>query len=91
MWRPSGGGLSSIEALRTATADELGAVEGIGPTLVAAIQEWFTVDWHQAIVDKWQAAGAVLADEPVERAEESPQTLAGLTVVVTGSIPGYTP
>lgn len=80
----------SIEALQTATADELAAVEGIGPTLVAAIQEWFTVDWHREIVRKWQAAGAVLADEPAEVTEGLPQTLAGLTVVVTGSIPGYT-
>ncbi len=80
----------SIEALQTATADELAAVEGIGPTLVAAIQEWFTVDWHREIVRKWQAAGAVLADEPAEVTEGLPQTLAGLTVVVTGSITGYT-
>ena len=80
----------SIDALRSASAEQLAAVEGIGPTLVAAIQEWFGVDWHVAIVDKWQAAGCVLADEVTEAPDDLPQTLTGLTVVVTGSIPGYT-
>ena len=80
----------SIDALQAATADELAAVEGVGPTLVAAIVDWFTVDWHRAIVDKWKAAGAVMADEPAETTAEVPQTLFGLTVVVTGSIEGYT-
>lgn len=78
----------SIQALRAASYDELAAVEGVGPTLAASITEWFTVDWHQAIVDKWLAAGCVMADEARE-VEQLPQTLAGLTVVVTGSIPGY--
>ena len=80
----------SIERLQAATEEELAAVDGLGPTLVAAIRDWFTVDWHTAIVEKWQAAGCVLADEPAEGADDVPQTLAGLSVVVTGSIPGYT-
>ena len=80
----------SIEALRAASAEELGAVEGIGPTLVAAIRDWFEVDWHREIVRKWQQAGCELFDEQAERTDERPQSLAGLSVVVTGSIPGYT-
>ena len=80
----------SIEALREASEEELGAVEGIGPTLVAAIRDWFTVDWHTAIVAKWQAAGCELFDEQPEVSDEAPQTLAGLSIVITGSIPGYT-
>ena len=71
-------------------AEQLAEVDGIGPTLVAAIREWFTVDWHVAIVDKWKAAGCVMADESPEVADDTPQNLAGLTVVVTGSIPGFT-
>ncbi|MFT3970372.1 MAG: NAD-dependent DNA ligase LigA [Micropruina sp.] len=80
----------SIEALRTASEEELAAVEGIGPTLVAAIRDWFTVEWHTEIVRKWQEAGCELYDEQAESSDEKPQTLAGLSVVVTGSIPGYT-
>lgn len=80
----------SIDALAAASADELGAVARIGPTLAAAIAEWFEVDWHRAIVEKWRAAGCRLADDAVATRADLAQTLAGLTVVVTGSIPGYT-
>ncbi|MDR0848015.1 MAG: NAD-dependent DNA ligase LigA [Propionibacteriaceae bacterium] len=78
----------SIQTLEAASQEELSAIEGVGPVLAEAIVEWFRVDWHRAIVDKWQAAGAmqVFASDAVDL----PQTLAGLTVVVTGSVPGYT-
>ena len=39
------------------------AVEGVGPTIAAAVVEWFAVDWHREIVDKWRAAGVRMADE----------------------------
>ncbi|MFX4273105.1 NAD-dependent DNA ligase LigA [Propionibacteriaceae bacterium Y1685] len=77
----------SIDLLRSASLEELSAVDGIGPTLAAAIVDHFAVDWRAAIVDKWQAAGCVMADEVPEKGE---QTLAGVTVVVTGSLPGWT-
>jgi DNA ligase (NAD+) len=76
-----------IETLADATAEQLAEVEGIGPTLVAAITEWFAVPWHREIVDKWQAAGCVMRNEPKITQE---QTLAGLSIVVTGSLEGYT-
>lgn len=79
----------SIDALRAASVEELSAVAGIGPTLAESIREWFDVEWHTAIVEKWRAAGCRLAEEPAEDAGV-PQTLAGLTLVVTGSLPGYT-
>ncbi|MCW2810869.1 MAG: ligA [Friedmanniella sp.] len=76
-----------IDALASATPEQLGEVEGIGPTLVSAISEWFEVDWHREIVRKWQAAGCVMRDEPREQRD---QTLTGLSVVVTGSLEGFT-
>ena len=80
----------SIEALAAADAAQLSAVEGIGPVLAASIVDWFSVDWHRRIVEKWQAAGCVLADAQTEPDDQLPQTLAGLTIVVTGAVPGYT-
>jgi DNA ligase (NAD+) len=77
----------SIERIAAASADELAAVEGIGPTMAAAIAEWFAVDWHAEIVRKWRAAGCVMREEPKPARK---QTLAGLSVVVTGSLEGYT-
>ncbi|MGB4272534.1 MAG: NAD-dependent DNA ligase LigA [Propionicimonas sp.] len=80
----------SIDALQAATYDDLSAVPGIGPTLAASIVEWFEVDWHRAIVAKWRAAGASMADEAHGERGAIPQTLTGVSVVVTGSLPGFT-
>ena len=62
-------------------------MEGIGPTLVTAITDWFAEPWHREIVAKWKAAGCVMRNEPKVTRE---QTLTGLSVVVTGSLKGYT-
>ena len=71
-----------IERIAAASAEELAAVDGVGPTMAVAIAEWFAVDWHAAIVRKWRAAGCVMREAPKQARE---QTLAGLSVVVTGS------
>jgi DNA ligase (NAD+) len=76
-----------IDALSNASPEELAKVEGIGPTLVTAIIDWFAEPWHREIVAKWKAAGCVMRSEPKQRRE---QTLNGLSVVVTGSLEGYT-
>jgi DNA ligase (NAD+) len=76
----------SIEAIRDASAAELAAADGVGPIIAGAITEWFGVDWHREIVRKWRAAGVRLADE--QRATE-PRPLIGVTVVVTGSLSGW--
>ncbi|BBX48906.1 NAD-dependent DNA ligase LigA [Mycobacterium cookii] len=76
----------SLEAITSASTEQLAAVEGVGPTIAAAVTEWFTVDWHREIVDKWRSAGVRMADE---RDSSVPRTLEGLTIVVTGSLPGF--
>jgi len=76
----------SLDAITAASTEQLAAVEGVGPTIAAAVTEWFTVDWHCAIVDKWRAAGVRMADE---RDAGVPRTLEGLTIVVTGSLTGF--
>ena len=76
-----------IDALGNATPDELARVEGIGPTLVTAIIDWFAEPWHRDIVAKWKAAGCVMRSEPKQTRE---QTLSGQSVVVTGSLEGFT-
>ena len=76
----------SLDAITSASTEQLAAVEGVGPTIADAVTEWFTVDWHRAIVDKWRAAGVRMADE---RDASVPRTLEGLTIVVTGSLTGF--
>ncbi|MGA8254686.1 MAG: NAD-dependent DNA ligase LigA [Mycobacterium sp.] len=75
-----------IEDIKAASTEQLAAVEGVGVTIADAVTEWFTVDWHREIVDKWRAAGVRMADE---RDESVPRTLTGLTIVVTGSLTGF--
>ncbi|MDG5483586.1 NAD-dependent DNA ligase LigA [Mycolicibacterium gadium] len=76
----------TLDAIMAASEEELSVVEGVGPTIAAAVTEWFTVDWHRAIVDKWRAAGVRMADE---RDASIERTLEGLSIVVTGSLTGY--
>ncbi len=76
----------SIDAIRSASVDALAAADGVGGVIAEAVQEWFAVDWHVAIVDKWAAAGVRTADDVDD---STPKTLAGLTVVVTGSLQGF--
>jgi DNA ligase (NAD+) len=73
----------SLDAIMAASEEQLAAVEGVGPTIAAAVVEWFSVDWHRAIIDKWRAAGVRMADE---RDTSVPRTLEGLSIVVTGSL-----
>jgi DNA ligase (NAD+) len=86
----------SLDAIAAAGADELAAAEGVGPTIAASIIEWFTVDWHVAIVGKWRAAGVQLATPgwvpppPAAGAAADPaRPLSGVTVVITGTLDGY--
>ena len=77
----------SIEAIATASADALAIVDGVGPTIAASMVEWFTVDWHVAIVDKWRAAGVQLETPGFDPSAASARLLAGVTVVITGTLP----
>ena len=84
--RALAGEFGSLEAIEAASEEQLAATEGVGPTIAAAVVEWFTVDWHRAIVDKWRAAGVRMADE---RDTSIERTLEGLSIVVTGSLTGF--
>ena len=79
--------LGSIDAIRGANKFELAAVDGVGMIIAESIAQWFAIDWHQEIIRKWGAAGVAMVDTFVNT---SPQTLAGLTLVVTGSLESFT-
>jgi DNA ligase (NAD+) len=74
----------SIEALAAVTEEELQGVEGIGPRIAEAVVDWFQRPRHRKIVDKLRDAGVRLAEEAP--AEKGPQSLAGLTFVITGTL-----
>lgn len=76
----------SLDAIAEATTEQLAGVEGVGATIAAAVTDWFSVDWHRDIIEKWRASGVRMADE---RDDSVPRTLAGLSIVVTGSLTGF--
>ncbi len=75
--------LRDIDRIAASTMTELAAVDGVGPTIAEAVLEWFAVDWHREIVEKWRRAGVRLAEDVHG---EGPRPLEGLTVVITGSL-----
>ncbi|MEU7901842.1 NAD-dependent DNA ligase LigA [Actinoplanes sp. NPDC049118] len=81
----------SMEAIEAAIEQdriaELSAVDGVGPTIAESLREWFAVDWHREIVRKWREAGVKMAEE---RTDTGPRPLAGMTVVVTGTLSTHT-
>ncbi|WP_016883113.1 MULTISPECIES: NAD-dependent DNA ligase LigA [unclassified Rhodococcus (in: high G+C Gram-positive bacteria)] len=81
--RALAGEFGSLARIRESSVEELAAVDGVGGTIAAAVAEWFGVDWHQQIVEKWSAAGVRMEDE---RDESIPRNLEGLSIVVTGSL-----
>ncbi|GAA3906167.1 DNA ligase A [Amorphoplanes auranticolor] len=82
------GSMAAIEAaVEEGRIEELSAVDGVGPTIAESLREWFAVDWHREIVRKWRAAGVRMAEE---RTDSGPRPLAGMTLVVTGTLSTHT-
>lgn len=77
----------SMDLLMEASVEQLAEVDGVGQVIAQSLREWFEVDWHVEIVRAWQAAGVRMEDEARKDIE---QTLEGLTIVVSGAMPGYT-
>ncbi len=76
----------SLDRIAEASEEELAAADGVGPTIARSIREWFEVDWHRDVVEKWRRAGVRMVDEG---SDAGPGPLTGVTVVVTGSLRDY--
>jgi DNA ligase (NAD+) len=82
----------SLDAIRAASRDDLAAVDGVGGIIADALLDWFEVDWHREIIDRWTAAGVQFTtpDHPGPGAATTEGgVLSGVTVVATGSLEGY--
>ena len=79
----------SLDAIEAASVDALAAVDGVGPTIAASLREWFGVDWHRAIVAKWREAGVQLEDPDWDPNRAAARVLAGVSVVITGTLHGF--
>ena len=76
----------SIEALMAATAEELERVEEVGPRISQAILEFFSADANRELVASLKDAGVDMTAEKKQRSAQ----LAGLTFVLTGTLPTLT-
>ncbi len=82
----------SVDAIRSASRDELADVEGVGGIIADSVIDWFDVDWHREIIERWRAAGAQLSTPGHPgpgAASAAGGVLDGITVVATGSLEGY--
>jgi len=83
----------SLDAIRAASRDELAAVDGVGGIIADAVLDWFEEDWHREIVEHWSAAGvpfAIPGHPGPGNAGDASGPLAGLSVVATGALEGFT-
>jgi DNA ligase (NAD+) len=76
-----------MHAIAKASAEDLANIDGVGETIAQSITEWFAVDWHREIIKKWEKAGVLMQ---AQASADLPQTLAGLTFVVTGGLEKFT-
>ncbi|QGU01821.1 DNA ligase [Corynebacterium kalinowskii] len=76
----------SMAALRSATVEDLATTEGVGAIIAQSFKDWFDVEWHRTIVETWANAGVTMEDSVVDLPE---QVLEGLTIVVTGTLEGF--
>ena len=77
----------SMDAISTASVAELADVDGVGEIIAQSIVEWFAIDWHRNIITQWSAAGVAMVNA---KSADLPQTLEGLTFVVTGGLESFT-
>ena len=78
--------LGSVKAISEASAQELADIDGVGQIIAESIVEWFQVKWHKEIITQWEKAGVCMV---VQQTEQLPQTLVGLTFVVTGGLESF--
>jgi len=76
-----------LDRIMAASVDELVAVDGVGAVIAASVHDWFALDANRALVERLRAAGVNFEGPPPP---DAAQTLVGLSVVVTGTLEGYT-
>ena len=88
---PAGAGLLAqafghIDNIMAASAEEMAAIDGVGPTIAQSAANYFATDEAKVLVEKFRAAGVNLVGPEASNLE---QTLAGLAIVVTGGLDGF--
>ena len=83
------GAFGDLDALLAASVEDLEAVEGLGPVIAAAVHDWLAAEANRALLERLRAAGVNLEAARTDPADDVPPVLAGMSVVVTGTLAGY--
>ena len=81
--------LGGIDSLAAVSQDRLEEIEGIGPQTAVSIIQWFANERNRQVLDKLRRAGLIFALEKAAQDEAMPQPFAGLTFVITGTLPTW--
>ena len=84
----------SLARIFEANEEQLSSVDGVGQTLAQSIIEWWSIDWHRNIVEKWRSSGVITEiaghEGPREGTSEATGPFVGLSIVVTGTLKTFT-
>lgn len=76
----------SVDALMNASVPQLTQVDGVGEVVAESVVDFFAVAANRELVETLRAAGLQME---ADLSDVKPQTLAGLTFVLTGSLERY--
>ena len=76
-----------LDAIMSADVEQLGALDGIGPIIAASVAQFFAMEDNVNLVERLRAAGLNFEGTGGPSIE---QTLDGASVVVTGTLSGFT-
>jgi len=80
----------SIEALAQASEEDLAAIEGVGPRIAQSVRAWFSHPANQRTIERLKSYGLQMALPEEEKSESEDLPLAGMTFVITGTLPSWT-
>jgi DNA ligase (NAD+) len=78
----------SISKIAAASSEEIEEIGGIGPEIAASVQAWFADDDNIEMIGRLGDAG-VLLELPESEEPTLPQTLTGMTFVITGTLEDF--
>ncbi len=76
----------TLDAIASASTEELSSVDGVGTVIAASIASWFSISENQSIIQKLRDASVDFGRVEVSTL---PHTLSGKAVVVTGTLANY--
>ncbi len=82
--------IGSLDAIASAEAESLAAVDGVGGIIADSVAQFFANDRNRAVVEKLRAASVNFEGPPRAALSAAGASFAGMTFVITGTLDGFT-